>query len=105
VSDQPRLNGRCACPERQFGLTVIRGRLRPVRQNLRDDLGIFDAGDHLERPAAAGAGVDLDAERAFEALRPSHCDVARGDRLVGIGLIRTLPFSTHAPMRGCHGNV
>jgi hypothetical protein len=47
----------------------IRCRLLKVRQDLRNDLGLFDAGDHLELPAAAGAGADLDAEHALEALR------------------------------------
>jgi len=31
-------------------------------QNLRDDLGLFDARDDLERPAAANAALALDAE-------------------------------------------
>jgi hypothetical protein len=52
-----------------------------VRQNLRDDLGIFDAGDHLERPAAAGAGVDLDAERAVQA----DVTISRSTSITGVG--------------------
>ena len=39
-------------------------------EDAADDLRIFDAGDDLDRPAALFAALDLDAEDAFEALRP-----------------------------------
>jgi len=42
-----------------------------------DDLRVFDAGDDLHRPAALLAGFDLDAEDAFEPLRPAHRYVLR----------------------------
>jgi hypothetical protein len=37
----------------------IRCRLLKVRQDLRNDLGLLDAGDHPELPAAAGAPKSL----------------------------------------------
>ena len=73
------------------------GRLLQMRQNLRDHFRLFDARDHLELPAAAGAGIDLHAEHAFEELRRDHRDVAQGDRLVSC-LIRALPCATHTSM-------
>ena len=39
-------------PERQLGLPLIRGRILKVRQDLRDELRLLDAGNHLELPAA-----------------------------------------------------
>jgi hypothetical protein len=80
---------------------LIRRALLQMRQNPRNGLRLLDAGDHLERPAAAGAGVDLDAKDALEALRPAHPDVARDDQWVSC-LIRTLPFAAHSPMRRRH---
>jgi len=76
--------------------------LRPIHLipdgNLSEDR---EATAHLALPAAARAGVDLNTQDALEALRPAHRHVARSDRLVS-GLIRTLPFATHAPMRRRH---
>ena len=42
----------------------IRRRLLQVRQNLRDDRRLFDAGNHLELPAAARTGLDVDPEQS-----------------------------------------
>jgi hypothetical protein len=39
-------------------------------ENSTDDFRIFDAGDDLDRSAAMLAGIDLDPEDAFAALRP-----------------------------------
>ena len=36
------------------------------------DGGVFDAGDDAHAPAAGFTGVDVDIERALEALRSSH---------------------------------
>ncbi len=85
--------------ERQLGLMLIRGDLLQTRQSPRNHLWLFDARDHLERAAAARAGVDLDAKGALQALRLGHRHVARGDGLVGIGWNCLAP---HAPMRRCH---
>lgn len=63
VSHQSRLGRRRPRAERQLGLLRIRGRLLQMRQNPPNDLRPLDAGDHLELPAATGAGVDLDAEQ------------------------------------------
>ncbi len=43
----------------------------------RDNFGILDAGDDLEGPAALRAAFNVDAEHAFQALRPVHRDVLR----------------------------
>jgi hypothetical protein len=40
-----------------------------VRQNARDDLGVFDAGEHLESTAAARALLDLDIEYPLQPAR------------------------------------
>jgi hypothetical protein len=43
-----------------------------VGEDATDDLRLFDAGDDLHRAAAVFAGLELDAEDAFEPLRSSH---------------------------------
>ena len=43
-----------------------------MREDAADELRVFDAGDDLHRAAALLAALDLDAEDAFEALRPGH---------------------------------
>jgi len=99
-SDQQCLSRRRSRPEGQLGLLRIRGRLLQVRQNPRNHFRLFDAGDHLERAAAARAGVDLNPKDALQTLRPAHGHMARGHGFVG-GLI-TLPLAAHTPMRRCH---
>jgi hypothetical protein len=53
-------------PERPLVLMQIRRRTLKVREDLRDDLRILDAGNDPEPAAAAGAGLDLDAEHALQ---------------------------------------
>ena len=55
----------------------------------------FDAGDDSDGAAAAGAGVDIDLEHAFEPLRPGHGGMAFGG---GPGRDRATAWS--APGRG-----
>jgi len=43
-----------------------------VGENPLDDLRVFDAGDDLDRPAAALAALSLDPEHALQALRPAQ---------------------------------
>jgi hypothetical protein len=43
----------------------LRRRALQVREDLRDDLRILDAGNDLELAAAAGAAVDLDGTARF----------------------------------------
>jgi len=50
-----------------------------VRENLRDDLRIFDAGDNPHCTPAALTALDIDVEHAFEAACPGQ-----GDGLVGL---------------------
>src|SRR5690606_31210814 len=71
-SNQARLPRRRPRPERQFGLVMLRRHALQVRQDLRDDLRLLDAGDDLELAAATGAALDLDAEHALQAPRPVH---------------------------------
>jgi hypothetical protein len=40
-----------------------------VREDLRDDQRLLDAGIDLELPAAVGAALDLDTERSTRRLR------------------------------------
>jgi len=47
-----------------------------VFEDLFNDGGVFDAGDDPHGIAAAGAGVDVDLEHAFEPLRPGHRGMA-----------------------------
>jgi hypothetical protein len=49
-------------PEGQLGLPLIQSRHLKVRQDLRNDLRLLDAGDHLELPSQR-ADVDLEAEQ------------------------------------------
>jgi hypothetical protein len=46
-----------------------------VLEDDRDNLGILDAGDDLDGPAALLATFKVGAEHAFQALRPTHRDV------------------------------
>jgi hypothetical protein len=46
-SNQTGLRRRRSGAERQLGLAVIRRRALQVRQNLRDDLRLLDAGNDL----------------------------------------------------------
>ncbi len=54
-----------------------RAPLAPVRQNARDDLGVFDARDHLQPSAAARAALDLDPEYPLQSARPAQGQVPR----------------------------
>ncbi len=45
------------------------------REVALDERGRFDAGDHLEPPAAATTVLDIDGEHALEPLRPCHADM------------------------------
>jgi len=49
-----------------------------VIEDMFNDGGIFDASDDPHGTAAAGAGLDIDLEYAFEPLRPSHRSMAFG---------------------------
>ena len=49
-----------------------------VSEDLLDHHRVLDAGDDAHRPAAHRAGLDVDAEHALEALRPSHPRPALG---------------------------
>ena len=43
-----------------------------VGEYFLDDRGVFDAGDHFDGAAADTAGLYVNVEHAFEALRPTH---------------------------------
>ena len=58
--------GREACPAAAFA------------EDLHDQDRILDAGDDAHRPAIHRAGLDVDAEHALQALRPSHRRPALG---------------------------
>src|SRR5690606_17057870 len=46
--------------------------LGAMLENPPDELGVLDACNHLELPAAALTGLDLDCEHASQALHPRH---------------------------------
>ena len=48
-------------------------------ENLQDHRGIFDGGGDGQRPAALGAGGEIDGKEACESLRPTHAG-SRGGR-------------------------
>lgn len=56
-------------------------------ENFLNNHWVFDAGNHFHRAAAFPAGFDVDAEYAFQALRPGHGCPPFGGRLV-LPLIR-----------------
>jgi hypothetical protein len=66
-SQQAGLRRRPPRPQRQLALGLLRCRALQVRQDLRNELRLLDAGDHLQLPAAARAALDL--ERLRTALR------------------------------------
>ena len=73
-------------------------RLRTKGWNLLDHRWVFDAGDDPQRPAAGRTGLDVDAEDAFQPLRPSHCCPAFRRRFLlllfggpGFGALPPLP--------------
>jgi len=64
-----------------------------MRKDARDDSRIFNTGQHLWQPTAAGAAADLDPEHPLQALRPAHRHVAWRGGLLGAlraALARTL---------------
>ena len=48
-------------------------RLRTEGWNLVDHHGVVDTGDDPQRTTAGRTGQDVDAEDAFEPMRPSFC--------------------------------
>jgi hypothetical protein len=60
---------------------------------------------HLELAAAAGAGVDLDAEHPLQALRPAHGYVARGEEFAGVGSRRLRRTSAGSPTSRTSGPI
>jgi hypothetical protein len=72
-----------------------------VGEDLLDDTGVLNARDDAHRPAAGRAGLDVNTEHPFQALRPGHRGAAFGRcRLLGIrGL--GMPASP-APLGRCH---
>ncbi|MCP5472343.1 MAG: MBL fold metallo-hydrolase [Sinobacteraceae bacterium] len=67
------------------------------------DRRLFDAGNHLELPAAARTGLDVDPEHPLQALGPVHRHMAGRGGLVG-ALLRLRLAPPLAPMRrrdGC----
>ena len=58
-----------------------------VFENLFDNCRIFDTSDHPDGTAALLAGLDIDLEYPFEALRPGHGGMALGG---GFGLVEGL---------------
>ena len=65
------------------GLGLGRFRIH-VGEDLIDYLGIFDARDDSHRSATGRAGLDIDREDPFQALRPYH----RGKAFGRGGLVR-----------------
>src|SRR5271167_4355955 len=71
-SQQHGLYRRPARPERQLALILLRRSALQVRQDLRNQLRLLDAGDDLQLPAAARAALDLDTEHSLQPSCPAH---------------------------------
>lgn len=71
TSRQGRLPRWRSHPERALDRVRRRGDALQMRQNLRDGLRLFDAGDDLELAASARAGLDLDAKDPLQPPRPA----------------------------------
>lgn len=78
-------------------------------EDVGDELGVLDAGDDLQRSAAALTGIDVDGEHAFEALHPRHRDMlgcgglgARGLRWPAAASAGRGDGGTHAACGGEH---
>ena len=91
--------GRRRPPFRQEPRLLRSAFLIEVSKDLRDHLGILDAGDDPQRPAASAAGLDVD--NALEALRPGHGSAAFSQRFL-LFLIGYLGFGDRAPRRLRH---
>jgi hypothetical protein len=72
-----------------------------VGEDLLDHHRIFDAGNDLDVTAAALAGLDVNVEDTFQALRPSHGGPAFGGRGV-FGRIRRVGFVALAALARRH---
>ena len=69
-------------------------RFGPVLQmveDLSDDDGVFDTGNHFNRSTALFTGFDIDGEYAFEALGPGHGGMALVGCCVFVGRSFTAP--------------
>src|SRR5271170_5137429 len=101
-SQQHGLYRRPPRPERQLALILLRRCTLQVRQYLRNELRLLDAGDDLQLPAAARAALDLDTEHSLQPSCPAHPHMPRRRGLDRISPRHRRPRCTPAPLRRRH---
>jgi len=89
--------GRRPHSERPLALILLRRLALEVRQDPRDELGLLDAGDDPQRPAAADAGLDLDARHPLQASRTDHRHPSNGR----LDAATSAPYPRIAAMETC----
>src|SRR5271167_5016963 len=98
-SQQHGLYRRPARPERRLALILLRRSALPVRQDLRNQLRLLDAGDDLQLPAAARAALDLYTEHSLQPSCPAHRHMPGRRRLDRISPRHRRRRCTPAPLR------
>ena len=77
---------------------LLGGFLLQVPENLLNDLGVLDAGNHFDLTAAVFTDFDIDIENSFQSLHPGHGTMSLCGTLVlpigigwlSVGLLATL---------------
>jgi hypothetical protein len=71
-SQQAGVHRRPPRPNRQLALGLLRHAALQVRQYLRNELRLLDAGDDLELPTTARTALDLHTEHSLQPSCPTH---------------------------------
>src|SRR5580692_9334962 len=98
-SQQPGLYRRPPRPERQLALILLRRCTLQVRQYLRYELRLLDAGDDLQLATAARAALDLYTEHSLQPSCPAHRHMPGRRRLDRISPRHRRRRCTPAPLR------
>src|ERR1700678_1078178 len=101
-SQQPGLYRWPPRPERQLALILLRRCTLQVRQYLRNELRLLDAGDDLQLATAARAALDLYTEHSLQPSCPAHRHMPGRRRLDRISPRHRRRRCTTAPLRRRH---
>jgi hypothetical protein len=101
-SPQAGLHRRPPRHQRQLALGLLRRCALQVRQDLRNELRLLDAGDDLELSTTARAALDLYAEHSLQPSRPAHRHMPWRRRLGRFSARYQRLRRTPAPMRRRH---
>ena len=84
---------------RPLALGLLRHCALQVREDLRNELRLVDAGDDLELPTTAGTALDLDIEHSLQPSCPAHRHMPGRRRLDRISPRHRRRRCTPVPLR------